>query len=569
MTGGEAVVRMLSAYGVEFAFGMGGFQALPYYDALARQETVRHILIRDERNGAFAADGYARVRNRPAVADATLGPGATNLISGLAESFGASIPMIALTGEVNSAISGRGATQESDQWSMLKPTCKGSISITRSDRIPELMRRAFSIANGGRPGPVNVNIPEDVFHAQVEILESEFHVNPGSEVVCGRRIRPDSSLVDKAVDLLRSAAAPVILAGGGVHLSAAYEELRRLVDVTGIPVATTISGKGSIAEDHDLALGICGRYSRCANSFIEEADALLVVGCKLGEIATSRWSLVSATTRVVHVDIDPGEIGHVYTPAVGIWGDAKLTLSDLADALEGEVRTLGPRKPRLLGKVGAMKSKWLATALPSYRSRETPVHMARLLHDLRAVMPAESILVADGGFAAHWSALFYDVTAPGRTYIANRGHAAIGYGLAGAIGAKLAAPERPVIALCGDNGFAMAVTELETAKRAGAPVICVVVNNLALGYVKALQHGMYGGRFISVDFEDVDYVAIARALGCNGRRVDSPDDLAPVFADALAEQMDAPFVVDVRTTTDPAAMLPGIDTRILRAKVSS
>lgn len=564
LTGGEAVVRMLKEHGVEYAFGMGGFQPLPYYDALARQDAVKHVLIRDEKHGAFAADGYARVANHAAVADATLGPGATNLVSGLAESYGASIPMIALTGEVNSGISHRGATQESDQVGILAPTAKQTVQINRIERIPELVRRAFSVAHVGRPGPVHLNIPEDVFHGEHDFAERDLHAAPGSQRASVLRVRPDAAAIGRAVDLVRGAAAPVLLVGGGIHISEAYDALARFVDLTGIPVASTISGKGSIVETDPLSIGLCGRYSRVANELIAGADVLIVVGCKLGEIATNRWTLLSPDTKIVHIDIDPAELGHVYTPAVSLWGDARVTLDDLADAMEPDRARFKAARAERIAMLDARRAAWLATAQPSYDSPEAPVHVARLLRDLRAAAPAESILVADGGFAAHWSALLYDVHATGRTYIANRGHAAIGYGLPGAIGAKLAAPQAPVIALCGDNGFAMAIAELETAKRIGAPVLCVMVNNGALGYVKALQHALYDDRFISVEFDEVDYVGVARGFGCEGRRVDTPDQLAGALAEGLEAQQTIPFVIDVRTTTDAAKMLPGVDSRTVK-----
>jgi acetolactate synthase I/II/III large subunit len=566
LTGGGALVRMLQAYGVEFAFGMGGFQALPYYDALARQDQIRHILIRDEKNGAFAADGYARMANRAAVVDATLGPGATNLISGLAEAFGASMPMVAITGEVNTSFSGRGATQESDQFSMLRPTCKASIYVPRIERIPELVRRGFALANGGRPGPINLDIPEDVFHAEYDFDENSLFSDSGSHVVAGRRVRPSGDSIEAAAALLRKAVRPVVLAGGGVHLSEAYIQLKRLVDLLGVPVATTISGKGSIAEVHPLSAGICGRYSRFANELITEADCVLVVGSKLGEIATNRWSLFRDSTKLIQIDIDSGELVHAYTADVGVWADAQLGLSDLADALEDDRSAFAERAASSRARVRALRKAWLASAGEAYRSDDEPIHMARLLGEIQHALPEAGVVVADGGFAAHWSALLYDVTVAGRGYVANRGHAAIGYGVPGALGVKLAAPDRPVLALCGDNGFAMAMAELETAKRVEAPILCVVVNNMALGYVKALQSAMYADRFISVDFEDVDYVAAARALGCAGQRVDRPEDLGAALREALIAAEDLPYVLDVRTTTDPLSMLPGVDSRTTRPR---
>ena len=562
LSGGEAVVRMLTEHGVEIAFGMGGFQPLPYYDALARQDKIRHVLIRDEKHGAFAADAWARVSNRPAVADATLGPGATNLVSGAAESFGASVPLLLLTGEVNSLIAGRAATQESDQIGMLKPSVKASIKIDRIERIPELMRRAVTISTAGRPGPVHVDVPEEIMHGSHEFEERDLIADPDSISVGGRRTRPEGAAVEQAAARIRKAQRPLIIAGGGIHLSAAYEELRRLAEAQTIPVAYTISGKGSISDDNALCVGLVGRYSRFANELLAASDLLIAVGCKLGEIATARWTVVPAGLPIVHLDVDPTEIGKVYPVSVGLVGDAGLGLSDL-DAALADHKPAAERRQERIGTIDAARRAWQQQAAPDYASAEQPLHMARVLAELRRAAPPGTIVVADGGFAAHWSALLYDVNEVGRTYIANRGHAAIGYGLPGAIGASLAAPGQPVVALCGDNGFAMAVAELETARRVGARVICVVVDNATLGYVKALQHGLYDGRFISVDFLDVDYAEVARAFGCHGERVSEPTELGPALSRAF--EHDGTSVLDVLITTDPARMLPGIDTRAVKS----
>ena len=568
MRGGDAIVKMLQLHRVELALGMGGFQILPYYDALSKQNQIHHVLIRDEKHGAFAADGYARVANRPAVADATLGPGATNLVSGAAESFGASLPAILLTGEVNSSIAGRGATQESDQVGMLKPTVKASITINRIERVPELYRRAHAIATAGRPGPVNVNVPEEVCHGVYDFPEEDLYADPLAIEAGSRRPAPDPRLIANAAALIRSAKRPVLLVGGGVHLSRAYAELAEFVELTGIPLAYTISGKGSLDDSHPIVAGLCGRYSRFANPLIEKADVMIVVGSKLGEIATSRWTVIKPHTKIIHIDIDPTELGKIYRTDVGVWADAKLALSALTTELSSLKSVLAQGKRQRLAELAELRRDWVARSEPQRVSDERPIHMARLLHELRKVMPPEAVIVADGGFAAHWSALLYDVAGGSRTYVANRGHAAIGYGLPGAMGAKLATGrETPVIALCGDNGFAMTAMELETARRAGAPVIVVVVNNVALGYVKALQHALYEGRYMSSDFYDVNYVDVAKACGCEGVLVKDPSDLGAAFRMALEAQQDRPALIDVRTTTDPARMLPGVDART-RAKVS-
>jgi len=377
LTGGEAIARMLQLQGATTAFGIGGFQLLAYYDALARQNTIRHVLVRDEKHGGFAADGYARITNRPAIADATLGPGASNLVSAAAELQGAGIPGILLTGEVNSAISGRGATQESDQFHMLQPACKASVNVGRVDRIPELVRRAFALATAGKPGPVNLNVPEDVCHAVFDFDESQFFPNSQAGSAGAIRVRPDAELVDRAVHALRVAADPVVLVGGGIHLSQGYDALDRLVRLTGIPVASTISGKGALAETDPLALGIVGRYSRFANEIVQRADVLLVVGCKLGEIATNRWSLIGASTTIIHVDIDPTETQKVHA-ATTLWGDARLALEDLCVAIEASPTADRERAGRQLAQVTAVRRQWSDRMQAQFASDDVPIGMPRV-----------------------------------------------------------------------------------------------------------------------------------------------------------------------------------------------
>jgi acetolactate synthase I/II/III large subunit len=558
LTGGQALVRMLQAHGARVGFGIGGFQLLPYYDAMhdVRGE-LEHILVKDERDGAFMADAFARVARIPGLCDGTLGPGATNLVTGLAESFGASVPVIALAGESNSMISGRHATQESDQLAMLRPTVKEAIRVERIERVPELVRRAYTIATGGRPGPVLLNVREDVTHGRHTFAASDLTADPATLMMPGRRSRPDPADVEAAAALLARARRPVILAGGGIHLSDAYAPLASLARRLSVPVATTISGKGSIPEDDPLALGVFGRYSRTANAAIGEADVLLVVGCKLGEIATSRWSLLPATAAVIQLDVDPEELGRNARLAVGLAGDAGLGLADLdaaaptPDAADGEARRRD---------LDAARDAWRAEHGPRLVSTERPIHQARMLTEPNAALPGDGIIVADGGFAAHWSALYWNTARAGRHYIANRGHASIGYGVPGAIGAKLAAGDRVVAGLMGDGGLGMSIGELETAVRLGLRgLVFVVVDNEASGYVKALQHSLYADRFQSVDSVPVNYARVAQEFGCHGERVEDPAELAGALDRAMTA--DGPALVDVMVTRDPAGMLPGADPR--------
>ncbi len=559
MSGGRALAEMLKAYDVGALFGMGGFQLLPFYEAV-RDLQLKHHLINDERSGVFAADAYARVSGRPGVCDGTMGPGATNLVTGLVESLNAGIPLVVLTGDANRRHSGKNMTQECAQVEILKPAVKELIRIEVGDRIPEHVRRAFAVATSGRPGPVVLDVPEDVCHEEFDFAVDEFWTDPATRSVPAHRSRPAADDVARAAALLGDAKRPLILAGGGVHLSAAHEALGRLANEFGVPVAHTMSGKGAIACTDRLSVGLFGRYSRVANDLIAEADCLLVVGCKLGEIATKRYELIPQETKIIHLDIVAEEIGRTHRADIALWGDAREGLLDLASELESSASALRRGRVDYLAEIADRKERWRGDAHARLASSERPIAVARLVGELNAVMPAKSVLVADGGFAGHWTGLLYDTKTAGRTYIADRGLASIGYGLAGALGAHLAAPDRPVVAVTGDGGLNMTIGDLETALRVKAPITLVVINNAASGYVKALQHAMYEGRYQSSDLTEMNYARLAEAFGCHGLRVEDPEQLAPALAAGIAER-ERPSVIDVVVTRDPAKMLPAVDSR--------
>jgi len=545
-------------------FGMGGFQLLPFYDALS-QLGMRHFLINDERCGAFAAEAYARVTNRPGVCDGTLGPGATNLVTGLIEGLNAGTPMIALAGDTNRAHSWKNMTQECRQAEILRPAVKELIRVELTSRVPELLRRAFAVATSGRPGPVLLDVPEDVCHGEHDFAAEDFAIDPTTLSAPARRIRPDKADITRAAALIAHAKRPLILAGGGIHLSAGYEALLALAEAQSIPVAHTMSGKGGIACTDSLSVGLFGRYSRIANELIEAADCLLVVGCKLGEIATKRYVLPSGNIPLIHLDILAEEIGRCSPAAVALWGDARAGLEDLAEALAGDARQARAARADYVGEIPARMAAWRQEAAARLDSGERPIHMARLCRELNSALPADSILVADGGFAGHWTGLLYDTKSPGRHFIPDRGLASIGYGLPGGIGAALAASQTPVVAITGDGGFNMMLGELETARRAGVGLTIVVVNNAASGYVKALQHAMFRGRYQSSDLVEMDYAAIARAMGCAGIRVEDPERLGAALREGLAERS-RPTVLDIVVTRDPARMLPAVDNRTVEIR---
>jgi len=564
LTGGDALARMLQALGAGPMFGMGGFQLLPFYDA-ARRLGLAHTLINDERCGIFAADAYAKVSGRVGVCDGTLGPGATNLVTGLVEALNAGTPLVVLVGDSHRDHSWKNMTQEARQVEILRPACKELIRVEAVSRIPELLRRAFRVATGGRPGPVVVDVPEDVCHGSHEFDPDEFRVDDRFGAAPSIRCRPSAGAVTHAANLLGEADRPLILAGGGVHLSGAAVALQRFAERHAIPVAHTLTGKGAIACTHPLNAGLFGRYDRIANRLMEEADCLLVVGCKLGEIATKRYSLPPPGVPLIHLDILAEEFGRSAEPTVSLWGDVLEGIGDLDQALGAGDPEHG-RRAEYARDVQRRMNDWRDSVHARLTADEAPVNMARLLHELNLLLPEEALLVADGGFAAHWGGLLYDTKRPGRGFVPDRGFASIGYGLPGAMGAKLAAPDRPVFGLTGDGGFNMVLGELETARRLGLAFTLIVVNNAASGYVKALQHLMYGaGSYQSSDLREINYASVAESLGCRGIRVEHPDRLADAIRTGLAET-ERPVVLDVVVTRDPAKMLPGVDNRTVQAK---
>ena len=560
-TGGEALARALQAHGAGPIFGMGGFQLLPFYDA-ARRLGLQHYLINDERCGAFAADAYAKVSGRVGVVDATLGPGATNLVTALVEALNAGSPMVALVGDTHRGHSWKNMTQEARQAEILRPACKDVLRVEVIARIPELVRRAFTLATTGRPGPVVLIVPEDVAHGTHGFPPEDFDADPRYQAAPALRCAPDAESLAQAAAMLGRAERPLILAGGGVHLSQAAPDLQAFAEAMQIPVAHTMTGKGAIACTSPLSAGLFGRYDRIANDLIEAADCLLVIGCKLGEIATKRYTVPAPGKTLIHLDAVAEEIGRTYRPTLPLWGDAREGLRALRAAMDP------PPEARAgwCAEVARRMDAWRETARARLESDEVPVSMGRLMGELNRGLPADAVLIADGGFAAHWGGLLYDQPRAGRGFVPDRGFASIGYGLPGAIGAKLAAPDRAVVALTGDGGFNMVLGELETARRLGLAITIIVVNNAASGYVKALQHLMYGeGAYQSSDLAETDYAAAAQALGCHGIRVEAPDALAGALAQALANE-GRPTILDVVVTRDPAQMLPAADSRAVQVK---
>jgi acetolactate synthase I/II/III large subunit len=565
MTGGEALARMLQAHQVGPMFGMGGFQLLPFYDA-ARRLGLQHNLINDERCAVFIADAYAKVSGRVGVCDATLGPGATNLVTGLVEALNAGSPMVVIVGDSHRGHSWKNMTQESRQIDILAPACKELIRVEMIERLPELTRRAFAVATSGRPGPVVLDVPEDIAHGTFPFDAAELVADPRHQQIPAHRIRPSADALAEAVSALRSARRPIVLAGGGVHLSDACEVLQAFAQELNIPVAHTMTGKGAIACSHPLSAGLFGRYDRIANDLIAQSDCLLVVGCKLGEIATRRFTLIPDSVPLIHVEMVAEEMGRTTPATVPVWADVREGVRDLHEALSPTAAEQRADRQSWVDGVASKMAVWSEEVRGRLESNEVPVNMARMLNELNLRMPEDGLLVADGGFAAHWGGLLFNTKRAGRGFIPDRGFASIGYGLPGTMGARLAAPDAPVMGITGDGGFNMVLGELETARRMKLGFGLIVVNNAASGYVKALQHLMYGeGNYQSSDLAESNYADVANALGCEGIRVEHPDQLTAAIDRGLAAR-DVPVIIDVVVTRNPADMLPGVDNRTVTVK---
>ena len=412
MNGGQALAEMFRLHNPAPMFGMGGFQLLPFYDAV-RELGLSHTLINDERCGIFAADAWARVTGRPGICDATLGPGATNLVTGLVESLNAGVPLIVVVGNSNREHSWKNMTQEARQTEILAPAAKALIRIESGNRIPELVRRAYAVATSGRPGPVVLDVPEDIAHGEFDYPKSDFFVDPETLSIPAQRPRPGRDAIARAAERLRDARRPIILAGGGVHLSGAYCELQSFAEAFSIPVAQTLSGKGAIPCIHPLSVGLFGRWSRIANDLIESSDCILSVGCKMGEIATKRYDLIPRDVPFIHLDIVAEEIGRTTPTTVSLWGDAAEGLRDLRDSLFPDRVAMQQMRAAYLTEISERMAAWRAEAEPRYASDERPVNMARVVRELQNAMPEDGILVVDGGFAAHWTGLLYNSTRSG------------------------------------------------------------------------------------------------------------------------------------------------------------
>src|SRR3954468_9451496 len=530
MTGAEAAVEMLKSHGVDIVFGLCGDTSLPLYDALARlPHGIKHVLTRDERHAAYMADGYARVTGKVGVCEGPSGGGATYILPGLVEANESSIPVLAINTDVSVSSRGKFTLTELDQRALMKPLTKWNATPDRSADIPRVLRKAFEEMTTGRPGSAHIALPFDVQNGPVE--RADVWADPTLGAFPSRRVAPDAFYVELAAKLLRGSKTPVFICGGGVVLSGAETELAELAEKLGAPIATTISGKGSVDERSALSVGVVGSNGGTVETraIVDAADLIIFVGCRAGSVTTERWRHPApGNARIIHIDVDPAVPGTNYKVDVPLIGDAKLCLAALNEALEGVQRSsdLFPVEKAKREKFEAFER--LAA------SNDTPIKPERVVKTLSDLLDKDSILVADPGTPCPYFSAYHVVKGTGRRYFSNRAHGALGYSLAASIGAHIGRPAVKTVAVMGDGSFGMCVGELETAVRLKLPITFVVISNAVYGWIKAGQKTGYAQRYFSVDFGVTDHAKVAEAFGVRSWRVTDPSKLQEVFKNALA-----------------------------------
>jgi acetolactate synthase-1/2/3 large subunit len=543
----QAIANALARHGVEILFA----QSLPSMVALSAEDLrIRQFAYRTENAGAAMADGFARLSGKVGVVMAQNGPAATLLVPGLAEAMKSSIPVVALVQDVNRAQADRNAFQELDHIGLFQPVAKWVRRVTEADRAVDYLDMAFAQAASGRPGPAVLLLPADV-------LLERMKAPSGRQTSLGRypldRTAADPARIAEAADLLANARHPLVVAGGGVHLSGASAEVAALQTDTHLPVMTTVMGKGAVDETHPLSLGVAGYAlgvgapGRHLRPLIERADVVLLIGTRTNQNGTDSWALYPDGAKYIHVDVDPVEIGRNYE-ALRLAGDAKLTLAALIEKLRGR------RKPdaAVTRAIAEARTAYEKEAAPLIARDSSPVHPIRMMADMQQVLTPETIAVADASYATLWVACYLKALRLGQRFVTPRGLAGLGWGLPLALGARTAQPHRPVLCLVGDGGFAHVWSELETAHRMKARIVISVLNNGVLAYQKDAEDVKFGRHSSAVRFAPVDHAAIARACGCRGVRVERASDYLPALREALAAEETT--VIDV--ITDPEAYPP-------------
>src|SRR5579875_45207 len=553
--GADVLAGSLIAAGVRTLFGVPGDTGVTFYDALRRRASeIRHVLMRDERHAAAAADAYARVSNTAGVVEVSSGGGVTYVVGGLGEAYAASVPLLVITSDIHTRSRGTGALTEIDEETLLRAVTKWRLTVGDARQIPEAVAEALHQATSGRPAPAALIFPEDVLDATVPAAPRQRLRGDAVTLPAGRPAAPAAAVGEAARQIAR-AERPAMLAGSGVHVSGAYRNLRLLAERAGIAVATTIHGKGAIPDSSACALGVAGNNGGrpYANSYLRSADAVLLVGTRANATDTNMWRGPARDGRaaVIQIDIEPGRAGRNFPGSLGLAGDAGTVLGQLAGAVPADAA----RRERVTGAIREARRRWDAEHAPGPDGEPGTLTASRVVRALGEALGPGTLVIADPGTPTPNVAAFWEITRAGRTVIVPRGHGPMGYAIPAAVGAAFARPRRPVLAITADGSFAMSCGELETVARLGLPVIFVQLTNFSLGWIKMLQHLYFGQRYFGVNPGPIDAPQVARAAGIEGVHVTSLGELKAVAAEAAASLR--PVYADV-TVPSPMDDVPPV-----------
>ena len=527
-TGALAMVRCLELEGVKTAFGYPGAAICPFYDALAGSP-IHHVLVRTEQNAAHAASGYARISGEVGVCIATSGPGATNLLTGIASAYMDSIPLVVITGQVRSDLLGRDVFQEADITGAAEPFTKHSYIVSRASDIPRIFKEAFHIASTGRPGPVLIDVPIDMQQKSIPDFD---YSRPVDIIGYKPRVQGQSLQIKKAVDALRTCKRPVICVGGGVFSAGAQKELCAFIEKLNLPAISTMMGIGALPTAHPLNLGMLGSHGCApANKAIRDADLVIMAGARVGDRAVAAPGQVATRAKVIHIDVDPAEIGKNMPAHIPIVGDLKHVLEELTKHVDCQA----PQE--WVQAVTERKKRYAAKAIEPVEGFVEP---KTFMHALARRMEADGILCADVGQNQIWSANHFEIR-QGR-FLTSGGMGTMGYSVPCAVGAKSAAPGRQVCAVCGDGSFQMSMMELGTICQEGLGVKIIIMRNTRLGMVRELQDNLYKGVHSAVYLDgSPDFAKIAEAYGIRSRTVSSNEEAAGALEEMWAD--DKPYLL--------------------------
>lgn len=545
MRGGEAIIESLKNMGVKTIFGYPGGQTIPFYDMLYDAD-IDHILVRHEQAASHAADGYARASGKVGVCLATSGPGATNLVTGIGTAYMDSSPIVAITGQVPTHLIGNDAFQEADIIGITMPIVKHSYQPKNPDLIPSMIKSSFEIASSGRPGPVLIDVPKEVQEGELTKFDDSLIETPGYNPTVKGNIKQ----IKKARDLIKQAKKPMILAGAGVIISNACCELKTLANTINAPVMTSLLGKGAFDETDDLALGMLGMHGRkVSNDYINESDLLIAIGVRFSDRTTGRLDSFVPDTKVIHIDIDPAEIGKNVDVDLPIVGDAKNVLSSLNKVLKDY------KVPSEVNDWTNMIKQKNKDLKPRVSYDDVPLKPQTVIKEISDVLTPESILTTDVGQNQMWAAHFFDTQKP-RKFISSGGLGTMGFGFPAAIGAKVACPDDPVVSINGDGGFLMVCQELATVREYDIPVIAVVLENRTLGMVYQWQSLLYNERHSQTLLgNSPDFVKLAESFGVTGVRITQPGETKEALSSAIKDN--EPILLNVVIDSEEALpMLP-------------